>query len=99
MLEEGRTRLVIATHGMLWAWITSGHYPKLAQCFSVVIIDEYAKVPVGRGGTERLQPTVEEMAWVVWKQARLTDPPSDSRYQWGQRLVLASAKIDRACVQ
>ena len=43
-----RTRLVIATHGMLWAWITSGHYRRIAQRFSVVIIDEYAKVPSGR---------------------------------------------------
>ena len=30
---------------------------------------------------------------MVWKQARLTDPPSDSS-DWRQRLVLASAKID-----
>ena len=76
--SQRQTRLVIATHGMLWAWITRGHWRKIAHRFSVVIIDEYAKVPVGRGGTELLQPTVEEMAWVVWKQARLTDPPSDS---------------------
>ncbi|MDA8582802.1 DEAD/DEAH box helicase [bacterium] len=96
---QSRTRLVIATHGMLWAWITSGHYRRIAQRFSVVIIDEYAKVPVGRGGNERLQPTVEEMAWVVWKQARLIGPPSDSRDAWRQRLVLASAKIDPACVR
>ena len=85
VFEEGRTQLVIATHGMLWKWITSGSegQQRLAQRFSVVIIDEYAKVPVGRGGTELLQPTDEEMAWVVWKQARLTD----SRDAWRQRLV------------
>ena len=101
VFEEGITQLVIATHGMLWTWITSGSkgQQRLAQRFSVVIIDEYAKVPVGRGGTERLQPSVEEMAWVVWKQAMLIGPPSDSRDAWRQRLVLASAKIDPACVR
>ena len=88
-----KTRLVIATHGMLWAWITRGHWRNIARRFSVVIIDEYAKVPVGQEGAGLLQPTIEEMAWVVWKQARLTDPPSDSS-DWRQRLVLASAKID-----
>ena len=91
--SPSQTRLVIATHGMLWAWITRGHWREIAHRFSVVIIDEYAKVPVGQEGAGLLQPTIEEMAWVVWKQARLTDPPSDSS-DWRQRLVLASAKID-----
>ena len=59
-----------------------------------MIIDEYAKVSVGQGGTELLQPHVEETAWVVRK---LTE--SVSRGGWRQRLVLASAKIDPAYVQ
>ena len=79
VFEEGRTQLVIVTHGMLWKWITSGSegQQRLAQRYSVVIIDEYAKVPVKRGGTELLQPHVEEMARVACQLAESGVSSSD----------------------
>ena len=72
-----------------------GRATAAAQRFSAVIIDEYEKVPVGRGGTGLLQPPVEEMAMVVWQLAEL----SDGRGEWRQRLVLSSAAIERASVE
>ena len=68
-LQEATAWLSIETHGMLWKWITSGTegHQRIAQRYSVVIIDGFAKVPVGRGGTELLQPHAEEMARVAWQ--------------------------------